>query len=99
MTELAMQPAGQPELPPVVTGPVVTVPDTTVVITEQQVLFGTVAAVAPPLPRTGRIGALVHRVAALFDRPVDPPNRPPRHRPTRADYLERSLMGREMRRL
>ena len=60
-------------------------------ITEQEVVFGTAAA-AVPLQR-GKIGRRLVAVSADASRP------PARYYPTRAYYLERALMAREMDRL
>jgi hypothetical protein len=97
MTELTVASAEQPEPIPVVLSPAPTVPDTTVLITEQQVLFGTAAAVAPR--RRRRLGALGQAIGAIFERPAGA-HRPPRpHYPVRHTFLEHSAMTREMRRL
>ncbi len=67
-----------------------------VLITEQEVVFGSAAAVA--LPRT----TVRHRLARALRRiPVAslPDLRPPQRRPSRHDYLERACMAREMLRL
>jgi len=73
----------------------VTKPEPPVVITEQEVMLGTAAAVSPRSTRISRrmIDAL-GLVAAAF-RP--PPPRP--HYARRAAYLERASMAREMDRL
>jgi hypothetical protein len=68
-----------------------------VLITEQEVLFGTAAAV--PVPRESisrRFVALMKRMSAV----VAEAARPPRPSvPKRYEFLERSLMAREMDRL
>lgn len=73
--------------------------DTTALITEQQVLFSSAAALAPA--KTRRWGNPVHGVAAavhaLFHRPEKP--RAPRHYPSRYAYLENASMSRAMDRL
>jgi hypothetical protein len=73
----------------------VTEPQPPVVITEQEVMLGTAAAVSPPSIRiTRRMIDALGVVAAAF-RP--PPPRP--HYDRRASYLERACMAREMDRL
>jgi hypothetical protein len=63
-------------------------------ITEQEVLFGTAAAV--PLQR----GKIVRRLVAVLFAISAAASRPrARYYPTRGDYLERALMAREMDRL
>ena len=65
-----------------------------VLITEQEVVFGTAAAVRPrSIPITGRMVDALRAVAAW--RP--PPPRP--HYAPRAAYIERAAMSREMDRL
>ena len=64
-------------------------------ITEQEVVFGTTAA-AVPLQR-GKIGRRL--VAVLFAISADVSRPRARYYPTRAYYLERALMTREMDRL
>jgi hypothetical protein len=64
-------------------------------ITEQEVVFGTAAA-AVPLQR-GKIGRRL--VAVLFAISADVSRPRARYYPTRAYYLERALMAREMDRL
>ena len=63
-------------------------------ITEQEVVFGTAAAV--PL-QPGKIGGRL--VAVLFGISADASRPRARYYPTRAYYLERALMAREMDRL
>jgi hypothetical protein len=72
-----------------------TKPQPPVLITEQEVMLGTAAVVAPPsIPITRRmIDAL--RVVGAALRP--PPPRP--HYPSRASFLEDARMAREMDRL
>jgi len=66
-----------------------------VLITEQEVVFGTAAAVRPrSIPTTRRMIGMLRVVGAAF-RP--PPPRP--HYARRAAYLERAAMSREMDRL
>ena len=64
-------------------------------ITEQEVVFGTAAA-AVPLQR-GKIGRWL--VTVLLAMSADASRRRARYYPTRAYYLERALMAREMDRL
>jgi hypothetical protein len=64
-------------------------------ITEQEVVFGTAAAAVPLQP--GKIGRRL--VAVLFGIPADASRLRARYYPTRAYYLERALMAREMDRL
>jgi hypothetical protein len=72
----------------------VTDPQPPVLITEQEVMFGTAAALSPrSTPITRRmLGGL--RVAAATVRPP-----PPRPNYARASYIERARMSREMDRL
>jgi hypothetical protein len=73
----------------------VTEPQPPVVITEQEVMLGTAAAVSPrSLPVTRRMMDALRVVGAAF-RP--PPPRP--HYAPRAAYIERAAMAREMDRL
>jgi hypothetical protein len=79
-------------------------PRTPVLITEQQVLFATAAAVPLQPSKTGRrwveavraIGASL-RAAVATSSNEDRPKR--RHYPARNDFLEDSRMAREMMRL
>jgi hypothetical protein len=70
-------------------------------ITEQQVLFSTTAAVALPPAKTRRWSEPVHAVSAalraLFAASEKPPAR--RHYPKRHVWLDDALMAREMDRL
>ena len=73
--------------------------DTTALITEQQVMFGSAAALAPAKTRRWSnpaygVAAAVH---AMFARPEKP--RAPRHYPSRLGYLESAAMSRAMDRL
>jgi hypothetical protein len=73
--------------------------DTTALITEQQVLFGSAAALAPAKTRRWSnpaygIAAAVH---AMFTRPERP--RAQRHYPSRYGYLEKAAMSRALDRL
>ena len=86
------------------TSPVTSVPtstETQPLITEQQVLFSTAAAVALPSARTHRWSDTVHAVSgalrAMFAASEKQPAR--RHYPKRYGYLENGLMSREMDRL
>ena len=68
-----------------------------VLITEQEVLFGTAAAVpAPRQSLRGRFVALMKRMSAVVAEAAGPP-RP--SVPRRYEFLERALMAREMDRL
>ena len=70
-------------------------PSAPVLITEQEVLFGTRVAVSPPKASiTRRMFDAVWDAARALQLP---PPRP--HYPTDMGYLERSRMGREMERL
>lgn len=72
-------------------------PQAPVLITEQEVMLGTAAAV--PLPRTGigrRFAQALQRILAA-SLPSPRPQRP--HYPARRDWLEDSRMAREMLRL
>jgi hypothetical protein len=73
----------------------------TTLITEQQVLFSTAAAVALPATKKRSLVGLMHEVVAKVRAFVSadvPPAR--RHYPTRRyDFLEHSRMAREMDRL
>jgi hypothetical protein len=103
-----------PETPPVISQPVATEPNTVsnsgpsstespVLITEQQVLFSTAAAVALPPARTRRfteaLRAVAASVKAAFATSGDEPRPQRRHYPPRNDYLEDARMAREMYRL
>ena len=100
------------EAPPVTSEPVTSVPNSTespVLITEQQVLFSTAAAVALPPAKTRRWTDAVRAVAASvkaafvtsgdFVTSKDEARPKRRHYPPRTDYLEDSRMAREMYRL
>jgi hypothetical protein len=75
-------------------------PGGTTLITEQQVLFGTAAAVARPRVKTSRwamaINSVFSAMSALFT-----DSRPPaqRYQPRRSVYLEDGVMAREVHRL
>lgn len=71
--------------------------DTAALITEQQVLFGSAAALAPAPARRRNAHELVSSVRALFARPAK--SHTPKHHPQRFGYLEQSAMSREMDRL
>ena len=86
------------------TSPVTSVPtstETQALITEQQVLFSTAAAVALPPAKTRRwsdtVQAVTGALHAMFAASEKPPAR--RHYPKRYGYLENALMSREMDRL
>ena len=70
--------------------------DGTTLITEQQVLFSTAAAVALRPAKVGRWAVMRRSMSALFT-----DSRPPAQRyvPRRSVYLEDSVMGRAMYRL
>ena len=74
---------------------------TQALITEQQVLFGTAAAVALPPAKTRRWSDTVHAVStalrAMFTASEKPPAR--QHYPKRHVWLDNALMSREMDRL
>ena len=73
----------------------VTEPQPPLVITEQEVMLGTAAAVSPPrIPITRRMMDALRVVGAAFG---PPPPRP--HYAPRAAYIERAAMAREMDRL
>jgi hypothetical protein len=71
-------------------------------ITEQQVLFASAAALAPAPARPHFWSRAAHAVAApmhaVFARP-EKQSHPPKHYPQRFGYLEASAMSREMDRL
>jgi hypothetical protein len=76
--------------------------DTAALITEQQVLFSSAAALAPspavaPARRRNVGHELASSVRALFARPEK--SHAPKHHPQRFGYLEQSAMSREMDRL
>jgi hypothetical protein len=77
--------------------------ETQVLITEQQVLFSTAAAVALPPAKTRRwteaVRAITASVRAAFVTSSDEARPKRRHYPPRSDYLEDSRMAREMFRL
>lgn len=73
----------------------VTGPQPPVVITEQEVMLGTAAAVSPqPIPVTRRMIDALRVVGAAFRPPPPGP-----HYSHRAAYIERAAMAREMDRL
>ena len=78
-----------------------TTAETQAVITEQQVLLSTAAAVALPPAKTRRWGDAVRAVSgalrAMFKASEKPPAR--RHYPQRHAWLDNALMAREMDRL
>lgn len=72
--------------------------DTAALITEQQVLFSSAAALAPAPARHRNVAAeLASSVRAMFARPERP--QATKHYPQRFGYLEQSAMSREMDRL
>jgi hypothetical protein len=99
MTELTTTPRRNPQTyaPPTVIKPMAA-PEPTL-ITEQQVLFGTAAAVALPPVRTRGWTYLVGSFAAAVRRAAGPPERVPHHHSERYAYLQTALMSREMGRL
>jgi hypothetical protein len=76
---------------------------TSVLITEQEVLFATAAAVAPTKSRrrwSDPVRVIGAALRAMFVRSADDDTPPkPRHYPSRNDFLEPSRMAREMYRL
>jgi hypothetical protein len=70
-------------------------------ITEQQVLFGSAAAVALPPAKTRRFSDAVHAVAGAVGAWLVSAAKPPAQRryPKRHVWLENALMSREMDRL
>lgn len=79
-------------------------PRTPALITEQQVLFATAAALPLQPAKTGRrfaeaLRVLGARAKAAFVTSGDDARPKPRHYPPRHDYLEDSRMAREMFRL
>jgi hypothetical protein len=84
------------------TSPVTSVASSTetALITEQQVLFSTAAAVALPPARTRRISDAVPAIASAVGSWVASAARPPKPvYPKRHVWLENALMSREMDRL
>ncbi|MDT5334178.1 MAG: hypothetical protein QOF31_5475 [Mycobacterium sp.] len=84
--------------------PAETSPRTPVLITEQQVLFATAAAVPLQPTRTSRrwteaVRAIGASVKAAFVTSSDEAEPKRRHYPARNEYLEDSRMSREMLRL
>jgi hypothetical protein len=81
--------------------PVTSSTETQALITEQQVLFSTAAAVALPPAKTRRWSDTVHAVGtalrAMFAASEKPAAR--RHYPKRHVWLDNALMSREMDRL
>ena len=72
--------------------------DTAALITEQQVLFSSAAALAPAPARHRNVAyELASTVRAMFARPEK--SHAPRHYPQRFAYLEQSAMSRAMDRL
>jgi hypothetical protein len=82
---------------PTAAAPAAPAPSAEVLITEQEVLFGTsVAAPAPGKSIVRRFVASITRIFAVST-PASRPQR--RDYPKHYEFLERSLMGREMDRL
>src|SRR5262245_53296737 len=75
--------------------------ETQMLITEQQVMLSTAAAVAVPPVKKGRLRAAMHvltdALAVVFLRPEKRPAR--KHYPRRHVWLDNALMAREMHRL
>ncbi|BBY07980.1 hypothetical protein MNVI_32980 [Mycobacterium noviomagense] len=66
-------------------------------ITEQEVLMGTAAALAPPSTRWWMRAVRVFAAPARVFATTEPDSRPkPRHYPPRLDFMEDSRMAREM---
>jgi len=101
MTELATTYSGKEQTGEVTTPDPPSVQSTeTTLITEQQVLLSTAAAVALPA-KTRRFSDVVHALAgkarAVFTSPEKPAAR--KHYPKRHAWLDNALMSREMDRL
>jgi hypothetical protein len=77
--------------------PSVEASSTEVLITTQEVVFGTAAAVGMPRENTG--GRLVAIMRRMFATSTDAPKPRPRNYPKRYGFLENALMAREMDRL
>jgi len=87
----------EPTARPRSAAPSVDVSSTEVLITEQEVLFGTAVAVSVPRRKVSRrIAALMGSMVAISDRRSRPPRR---DYPKRYEFLERAAMAREMGRL
>ena len=75
--------------------------ETQALITEQQVLFSTAAAVALPPAKTRRWTDTIHAISGalrgMFAATEKPPAR--QHYPKRHDWMDNALMAREMDRL
>jgi hypothetical protein len=73
----------------------------TTLITEQQVLMSTAAAVAIPPAKTRRFGDVVHALAGKVRAVLASSEKPParKHYPKRHVWLDNALMAREMDRL
>ena len=101
MTTLETKAGTQNRTPKSASAPAPTVEksaDSTALITEQQVLFGSAAALAPAPARHRNVAAdLASSVRAMFTRPERP--HATKHYPQRFGYLEQSAMSREMDRL
>jgi hypothetical protein len=100
MTELLAPFGASPDVatPP---APTAATPRTPALITEQQVMFATAAAVPLRPLRTSRrwTDGLRAWLAAVFVQPSKESQPKPRHYPSRIDFLEGSRMAREMMRL
>src|SRR5690242_3300298 len=78
-------------------GTLATAADAAALITEQQVLFASAAALAPAPAKHRHIADLASTVHAWFARPEKPHAQ--KHYPQRFGYLENSAMSRAMDRL
>ena len=97
MTEIATT-FETPDSGPSATAVTATSAEGQALVTEQQVLFSTAAAVALPQPtKTRRFSDAVHAVKGWLASAAKPPARPVY--PKRHVWLENSLMTREMDRL
>lgn len=77
--------------------PTVEVSSAEVLISTQQVVFGTAAALGPRRQRIGRRFVAIVRRTLMTS--ADEPGPPRRHYPRQYGFLENSLMAREMERL
>ena len=106
MSDLFTAPAQQQDVPNSVEKPELVAGEATqplVVITEQQVAFGTAAAV--PLPRTKPARRVIAALRAMFlsssedAQPARGDDRRRHYPPRREEFLEHAAMEREMHRL
>ena len=99
MTDLKTTARPKPQTAPSPTANrAITAPEPTL-ITEQQVLFGTAAAVTRPPARTRGWTTLFASFATAVRRAAGPPEPARHHHSERYAYLETALMAREMDRL